>query len=127
MVKYEFEDGAALLCIVNWLAPEKRTSLTIVGETSSLVYTDTATQKIALYASMGPSVDGANVYHQAPSITYPEYGTRMPLECELSSFIHAIEQGSHERSELALGITIVELIAAAEESITKDGQVVHVK
>lgn len=127
MVKYEFEAGAALLCVVNWLAPEKRTSLTIVGETSSLVYTDTATQKIALYEGMGPSVDGANVYHQTPSTTYPEYGKRLPLECELSSFIHAIEQGSRERSELALGVTIVELIAAAEESITKDGQIVLLK
>ena len=126
MLKYEFEAGVTLLCTVNWLAPEKRTSLSIVGETSSLVYTDTAAQNIAFYENMGPSVDGMNVYHQTPSISYPEYGKTSPLECELNAFIQAIEQGSHDRSGLALGVTIVELIAAAEESISKVGQIVRV-
>lgn len=127
MSKYEFDSGATLLCTVNWLAPEKRTALSVVGEKSSLVYTDTAAHSIALYEGMGPSVDGDNVYHHAPAITYPEYVKAAPLERELSAFITAIEHGSRDRSQLAFAVTIVELIAAAEQSMTRGGQTVLVE
>lgn len=121
VVKYEFETGVALLCVVNWFAPEKRTALSIVGETSSLVYTDTAPKKIAWYQGMGPSISHEAVLHHVPTITYPPYEAVAPLEVELSAFVRAIERGSHEHSELALGVTIVELIAAAEKSIATGG------
>ena len=127
MSKYEFESGATLLCTVNWLAPEKRTALSIVGERHSLVYTDTAAQSLALYQGMGPSMDGTNVYHHAPAVTYPDYAKTSPLECELSAFITAIGQGSRDRSQLALAVTIVELIAAAEDSMTSGGRIVAIE
>ncbi|MEK7509236.1 MAG: Gfo/Idh/MocA family oxidoreductase [Patescibacteria group bacterium] len=124
IVRYVFEGGASLLCSVNWLSPEKRTKMTIVGETSSLVHTDTDAQKLVLYEGMGPAVDGMQVTHQAPSVSYPAYGGGWPLEHELHAFIDALQKGSRDRSELAFGARIVRLIAAAHTSIETEGRAV---
>lgn len=123
IARFEFE-SASLVCTVNWLSPEKRTKMTIVGEHSSLVHTDTDLQKLALYYGMGPRVDGMRVSHQVPSIEYPEYESGWPLERELRAFIDAIQAGSRDRSGLALGARIVNLIAAAHSSIQNNGQIV---
>ncbi|OGG72619.1 hypothetical protein A3A38_00025 [Candidatus Kaiserbacteria bacterium RIFCSPLOWO2_01_FULL_53_17] len=121
VVKYAFDGDVPLICTVNWLSPEKRTTMTIVGEKSSLVHTDTAEQKLALYEGMGPAVLGMQVTPQVPSISHPAYESGWPLEYELRAFVSAVENGSHDHSELAFGATVVELIAAAHQSIDKGG------
>ena len=123
IVRFEF-DTASLVCIVNWLSPEKRTKMTIVGEDSSLVHADTELQKLTLYAGMGPRVDGISVTHQVPSVTHPTYESGWPLQRELRSFVDAVQAGSRDRSGLALGAKVVYLIAAAHNSIQKNGQIV---
>ncbi|OGG58887.1 hypothetical protein A2765_00715 [Candidatus Kaiserbacteria bacterium RIFCSPHIGHO2_01_FULL_56_24] len=125
MVRYEFSGGAPLLSTVNWLSPEKRTRLAIIGERSTLVYYDSKPeQKLELYEGFGPLVEGARLTPQTPSISYPAYESGQPLERELRAFVGAIAQGSRDRSELAFGARIVRLIAAAHESIEKGGRAV---
>jgi len=121
VVRFDFK-GATLLCTVDWVAPEKRTKMTIVGKTSTLVHTDTDPQKLALYEGMGPAVQGMKLTPQMPAITHPAYESGWPLEHELRAFVEAIREGSHDRSGLEFGCRIVELIAAAHESIEKGGR-----
>ena len=121
VTKYDFKD-ATLLCTVNWVSPEKLTKMTIVGKTSSLVHTDTAPQKLALYQGMGPAVSGMKAAPQVPEITHPAYEGGWPLEHELRAFVDEIRNGSRNMSSLAFGRTIVELISAAHESVRKGGR-----
>ena len=121
VVKFDFQKGM-LLCVVNWLAPEKLTKVTIVGKNSSLVHTDTAEQKLALYEGMGPAVVGVKIMHQTPAVSFPTYESGWPLEHELRAFVDAIKRGSRDRSGLAFGAKIVELIAAAHNSAQKNGK-----
>ena len=121
VARFDFKD-ATLLCTVNWVAPEKRTKMTIVGRKSTLVHTDTDPRKLALYEGMGPAVDGSKVTPQIPAITHPPYESGWPLEYELRAFVAAIRKESHDRSELEFGRRIVELVEAAHESIKKGGR-----
>ncbi len=127
IVKYDFPKSVALICSVNWLNPEKRTKMTIVGKHSSLVHTDTDQQKIALYENMGPGVKGTQVTHQVPSITHPSYAPGWPLEHELRAFLEAIQKKQRDRAELDLGAKIVTCIEAAQNSAKKGGKVVRFK
>ncbi len=123
IARFEF-DTASLVCIVNWLSPEKRTKMTIVGENSSLVHADTEMQKLILYTGMGPGVDGMRVTHQVPFVTHPTYESGWPLQRELRAFVDAVQAGSRDSSGLALGAKIVYLIAAAHNSVQRNGQIV---
>ncbi len=124
-VKFDF-GSASLVCTVNWLSPEKRTRMTIVGEKSSLVHDATIPQKLTLYEGMGPVVESAKVIHSVPQITNPEFESTMPLDAELRAFVSAIQEKSHDRSGLVFGTEIIRLIAAAHESVKKDGKRIRV-
>lgn len=121
VVRYDFKD-ATLLCSVNWIAPEKRTKMTVVGKKSTIVHTDNHPQKLSLYEGMGPVVKGMKVAPQIPVITHPVYEDGWPLEHELRAFVDAIRNGSRDTSSLGFGRRIVELIAAAHGSAGKGGR-----
>lgn len=121
VVRYDFKEGP-LVCTVNWVSPEKRTKMTIMGRTSALVHTDTDPQKLALYEGAIPAVDGMKVTPPSPVATHPKYGRGWPLEYELRAFVEAIRNGSHDRSSLEFGRRIVELIAAAHQSVRAGGR-----
>ena len=121
VVRFDFKEGP-LVCTVNWVSPEKRTKMTIVGKAGALVHTDTDQQKLALYKGAVPAVDGMKVTPRLPAATHPEYGRGWPLEHELRAFVDAIRSGSHDRSSLEFGRRIVELIAAAHESVRAGGR-----
>jgi len=81
---------ALMVCHVSWESKEKMTKFAVVGEKGAWAY------------------DGAK--EQTPS----------PLKLELQAFVEAIRNQSRDRSQLALGVTITKIIAAAHQSHGKE-------
>ena len=64
---------------------------------------------------------------QGGTISHPAYDDELPLTRELRSFVDAIRAGSTDRSQAALGLTVVRMIAAAEDSLAQGGAVVKIQ
>lgn len=101
IAKYQF-GPATLLSVMSWQSPAKRKLMTIGGEKGSIVFDDTAEKKLTLTVG--------------EDISFPDYSKDMPLTLELRAFVEAIAQKSRDMQSLEAGVTIVKLIAAAEEA-----------
>lgn len=102
---------------LSWLMPEKRKKLTIVGETSSLIYDDTAPQKVTLFQGMGPKVQGQVITWQQPEVTYPKYSGESPLALELKAFLAMVSSKQPPFDSLGQGLQVVEIIEQIEKAI----------
>lgn len=98
---YQF-GTATLMSVMSWQFPTKHKMMTIAGEKGTILFDDTAEKKLTLKIG--------------EEISYPAYGKEMPLTQELRAFIDAIAQKSTSTQSLNTGVTIVKLIAAAEEA-----------
>ena len=121
-IKLDFAGGAVGIITSSWLMPQKRKKLTIVGATSSVVYDDTLPEhKVTLFADMGPTVVGGVVTRQEPAVSYPPYAADMPLTLEVEAFVRMIRTKEKPRSDVALGLKVVQILDAAERSIAAGG------
>ncbi|MDP3726220.1 MAG: Gfo/Idh/MocA family oxidoreductase [bacterium] len=116
-IKLNFKNGVTGFIFNSWLFPEKRKKLTVVGEKSSIVFDDTASQKVTLYKNMGPQIIKKSVIQKEPKILYPKYDTASPLTAELKAFISAVQNGTKPKTGIQEGLTIVKTLDAAEKSI----------
>ncbi len=90
--------------------------------------------KVILYKNMGPVVStsphppaggrrgAGEVHKQEPKISYPAYSPASPLQAELEAFIRCIKTGKKPLSDLAQGVAVVRVLAAAEKSMNLDGR-----
>ncbi len=111
-VRYQFSNGMVAVSLVSWLAPEKRKKITFIGERDSIVFDDTAQQKVTLYKD----------FRQEPVVSYPEYAADAPLKLELEAFMKAIKTRQVPVADLQHAVDSVRVLAAAEQSIKLDGQ-----
>ena len=87
---------------MNWLSPEKRTSLTLFGVKGTLVLNDVMSErKISLYKS--------------DVVSYPTYDTTPPLTREIEYFLNAIRKKHTADAFLMMGVQIVEFIEKVEK------------
>lgn len=124
VLKMTFASGLEAISMTSWLLPQKQKKMTAVAERDSIVFDDTAEKKVILYKGMGPEVAGDKVIKQDPEIIYPSYSSELALQQELKAFIEMIQTKKQPLSDLNEGIQVVKILAAAEESIRLDGQVV---
>lgn len=107
-IKLDFPGGVTGSITSSWLMPQKCKQLTIVGEKKSIVFEDTLPEKkVALY--------------QGAEATYPEYEAKMPLTEELAAFVRMVSVKEKPQSDLALGLSVVRILDAAERSIARGG------
>jgi len=111
-MKLTFPRKVTMLCSLSWLSPEKRTKLTVIGSTGSIVLDDRATKKVSLHTSLG-------------KISHPRYGAKQPLTEELREFVAAIQSGAATKADIRSGVESVAILAAAEQSMLKSGRVVQ--
>lgn len=130
-VKIIFSNGTMGLIFNSWLFPEKRKRITVVGEKSSIVFDDTAEQKVTFYKNMGPilkSKKGAvEVLRKESEIIRSPYAGDAPLTLELKAFFQSIRVKEKPKTGIAEGITVVEVLEAAERSIAQDGRLSWIK
>ncbi|MFH1353843.1 MAG: Gfo/Idh/MocA family oxidoreductase [bacterium] len=107
-VKLIFPGNVEGMLSVNWLAPEKRVKLTMIGSKGSVIWDDASNKKVAL--------------HRGDKLTHPRYGKQRPLKLELEAFIEAIKMKKQPLADVNNGLAVVKILSAAEKSITLDGK-----
>lgn len=129
LIKMMFAGGVEAISMTSWLSPEKRKNVTIVGESDSIVFDDTlSSNKVTLYKGLVPGLTSPDkgrrggVLRQEPTVSYPSYSEKSPLQAELEAFIDAIKTGQQPRTGLPEGVAVVRVLAAAEKSIALDGK-----
>ena len=109
---------------VSWLDPRKVRTVTAVGSKKMAVYDDTNLEerirvhdKAALPAGAGG--DGRVSYHRG-AVTSPPVSVDEPLAVQARHFLDCITTGAAPRTGGANGLAVVQVIEAAQRSLTED-------
>jgi predicted dehydrogenase len=130
-VDLEFAKGTIAHVELSWLAPSKLRRTTIVGSEKMVVYDDTSTEPVRVFDSgvvlKDPETFGEyRLTYRTGDIVSPHVAAAEPLSLELADFCHSISEGTTPRSSAALGLDVVRMIEAAEESRVRHGARVSV-
>jgi predicted dehydrogenase len=125
-INLEFASGAIAHVELAWLAPSKLRRTTIVGSRKMVVYDDTATEPVRIFDSgvMLPDPTTFGEYklaYRTGDIVSPPVPVAEPLYLELEDFVHAIRSRSTPRSSDELGLEVVRMIEAVDESLAAAG------
>jgi predicted dehydrogenase len=123
-----FDRGTAANVQISWLAPSKVRQMVVVGSRRMVVYDDTSVDEPVRIFDRGiemqtPASFGEfQLSYRSGDIVVPRLEPAEPLGLELADFAHAIRTGTEPRSNAQLGLEIVSVIEAAEESLRRCGQ-----
>jgi predicted dehydrogenase len=118
---------------VNWLSPVKVRTTLIGGENKMLVWNDLeADEKIKVY-DRGVNMtnrDREGVYdllisYRSGDMWAPKVESLEALKSELSYFVGCIENQERPINDGVAGLRIVQMLEAAEKSLSKKGEVVY--
>jgi predicted dehydrogenase len=127
-IAVQFADNVLGHCHVNWLAPMKVRLVMLGGSRRMVVYDDNlVTEKVKLYDKGVTlnSIEGlyeALVQYRNGDMYAPAIANSEALGREVKHFIFCIRQGKRPLTDGRAGLSVVRIIAAAQESIRKDGQ-----
>jgi predicted dehydrogenase len=121
-----YADGCLAHIDVSWLAPTKLRRTVLVGARKMVVYEDTSPEQVRVYdrrvERIEPETFGEfQLSYRAGDIVTPHLAVAEPLRVELEDFAAAIRAGSQPRSHIDLGIEVVQMVQAAEESLATGG------
>lgn len=126
-INLRFSDHSQAFVKIGWLFPVKKRELVVVGSKSTIVYNDLESKKVTYYQNMGPKVHRKVVLKSHPTISYPTYNLKFPLEMEIREFIDAIlENRDVKRSNLDFGVRVTKLLHLAEQSIKDEGKLINI-
>jgi predicted dehydrogenase len=125
-ITLEFGGGAISHVELSWLAPSKLRRTTIVGSRKMLVYDDTSSEPVRVFDSgvmLRPpeSFGEFNLTYRSGDIVSPHVPAAEPLLLEMGDFCDAIRLGIEPRSSTALGIEVVRMISAVDDSLASNG------
>lgn len=108
-----FANGIETSIHISWFGPHKVRRLTATGENGSIELDDTNTtnQKILLHQPNKP-------------LKYPKYKPETALTNELIEFVAAIQGFKKITSDINMGIAVVRVLTAIEQSTMNGGQLV---
>lgn len=111
-----FENGLKASIYISWQGLGKVRKLTIEGKEERIEFDDTNTthQKVLLYRP-----------NETPQ--YPQYKLKPPLAEELMEFVQAIKGSKKISSDINLGVSVVKVLSAIEQSIEKGGRLIKIK
>ncbi len=124
-----FASGAIAHIQVSWLAPSKLRRTTIVGSAKMLVYDDTQNIEPVKVFDKGViyrDPDTFGEYHlsyRMGDIVSPRLETYEPLQAEVTDFLRSIVEGRVPRADGHTGLRVVQVLEAAERSLTNSGHV----
>lgn len=119
---------------VSWLDPYKVRRLTIVGSKKMVVFDDTEnSEKLKIYdTKVVPSEeDGSGEFRTfgyfTGDIRIPHLKAAEPLKVECLHFLECISSGQTPRSSGRVGLKVVKMLEAAEESLKSDSRIVALR
>jgi predicted dehydrogenase len=130
-ISMDFDSGMISHVELSWLAPSKLRRTTIVGSKKMLVYDDTSTEPVRVFDSgvllQNPESFGEhNLTYRSGDILSPHVPAAEPLLIEMGDFCRAIRTGQPPRSHSDLGVEVVRMIEAVDDSIRLQGARVDV-
>jgi len=125
-ITLEFECGTMTHIELSWLAPSKLRRTTIVGAKKMLVYDDTSNEPVRVFDSgvlfRPPESFGEyTLTYRSGDIVSPHVPVAEPLLMEMGDFCDAIRLERRPRSSPQLGIDVVRMIEAVDQSLERDG------
>jgi predicted dehydrogenase len=133
MLELHFSGNVIAFIHVSWLDPNKIRRTTIVGSRKMLVYDDTDPhEKVRIY-DKGVSVQRYYDTYADFQLSYrygdvhsPRVEETEPLRVECEHFINCIEHGQEPRTDGLVGIRVVSVLEAANQSLRDGGTLVPV-
>ncbi|HEX7254736.1 MAG TPA: Gfo/Idh/MocA family oxidoreductase [Gaiellaceae bacterium] len=130
-IDLEFPSGTVAHVELSWLAPSKLRRTTIVGSQKMIVYDDTSNEPVRVFDSgvmlRDPETFGEyKLTYRTGDIVSPHLEVAEPLRLELDDFAQAIRTGSTPRSSRELGLEVVRMIEAVDDSLERSGARVEV-
>lgn len=131
-IDLEYASGTIAHVELSWLAPSKLRRTTIVGSEKMVVYDDTSTEPVRIFDSgvvlKDPETFGEyRLTYRTGDIVSPRIDAAEPLSLELRDFCESITTGSTPRSSAALGLDVVRMIEAVDQSRELSGTRVSVE
>jgi predicted dehydrogenase len=125
-VNMEYPSGAVAHVELSWLAPSKLRRTTVVGSRKMAVYDDTSNEPVRLFDSgvMVPDPETFGEYrltYRTGDIVSPHVSAAEPLSVEIADLCEAIRSGSTPRSSAELGVEVVRIIEAVDDSLAAGG------
>jgi predicted dehydrogenase len=124
-----YDDGLLGHIHVNWVAPVKTRRTLIGGSKKMLLWDDTSpVEPVKLYES-GVDVEHIdkesayrlNVQYRSGDVHSPKLDGREALSAMVQTFAAACLDGAPSPSDAAVGVRIVKMLAAAQQSLEKQG------
>jgi predicted dehydrogenase len=130
-IDLEYPNGVIAHAELSWLAPSKLRRTTIVGSEKMVVYDDTSTEPVRIFDSgvvlkTPESFGEFQLSYRAGDIVSPRLDASEPLSLELRDFCASVRSGRPPRSSAALGLGVVRIIEAVDESTKCGGAPVSV-
>jgi predicted dehydrogenase len=115
---------------LSWLNPRKERRLTVVGSKKMVEFDDCGPEKIRVYDrgyDRPPAFASFAEYLTLRNgdIFIPEVAMEEPLAVQVRHFLDCIDGGHQPRTDLASGMRVVRLLAAAQTSLERGGEPVR--
>lgn len=124
-----FENNRMGIIHVSWLDPRKERVLTVVGENKMAVYDDLRQEKVKIFDKgidrpKGASGDFADfqLSYRYGGSSCPFIQEHEPLKTECAEFLRCIDEGDVPVTDGINGLDVVEVLEAADRSITLGGR-----
>ena len=127
-----FPDGVLAHVHGSWLDPGKMRRMTIVGSEKMIIYDDLSAEgKVKVYDKGAVRATDAQYGEyqyrlHSGDIAIPKLPLLEPLRVECEDFIAAIQTGSTPLADGRDGLRVVQVLAAAQQSLEQDGRPVTV-
>jgi len=116
----EFSDGMNAHIHVSWLHPCKIRRVTVIGDARMVVYDDTNPAEMIKVYNKGADVHADPVVsYRYGEITIPHIDWIEPLHLECEDFANSIRTGTKPRASGEVGLSVVKVLAAAQEALEK--------
>jgi predicted dehydrogenase len=121
----QYENGATAHIHVSWMHPTKVRRVTLIADERMAVYDDTNPAEMLRLFNMGADVEADPVVsYRHGEITIPHIAWVEPLRLECEDFANAVRHGTEPRASGVVGLAVVRILAAAQQSLLEGGAVV---
>ncbi len=125
-VTMTFPDGQLANLHLSWLDPNKERKVTFVGSRKMAIVDEQAAAKLQLFPK-GAEVTASGVSMRDGKAEAPTISNEEPLALTCKAFLESIERGKALLSDGRMGLEVVRVLQAAQESLDKDGAVVRLQ
>ncbi|GHO43073.1 Gfo/Idh/MocA family protein [Ktedonospora formicarum] len=113
-----FSDGMTAHIHVSWLHPCKIRRVTVIGDARMVVYDDTNPAEMVKIYNKGADVNvDPVVSYRHGAITIPHIDWMEPLRLECEDFANAIRTGEPPRASGEVGLSVVRVLASAQQAL----------